>query len=232
MIDQTAFFSLSYGLYVIAAKDGERQAGCIANTFQQVTATPLQVSVALNKENATTDAVRAAGRFTASCLSQEATMELIGNFGFHCSRDRDKFAACESTVDAAGLPYVAEQACARFSVRVVQEVDLGTHVLFVGEVEEAEKLGDCEPMTYAYYHQVKGGKTPPKASSYLPEADGPAAVPAPAAEAAAEAPAEAAPKIGWRCTVCGHIEYVDELPDDFICPVCGVGKDMFERVEL
>ncbi|MBX9033905.1 flavin reductase [Gordonibacter massiliensis (ex Traore et al. 2017)] len=221
MIDNTAFFSLSYGLYVISSKAGDKAAGCIANTFAQVTSTPLQASVALNKENATTAVIREAGRFEAACLSQEATMELIGNFGFHCSNDRDKFSACSVAVDAAGIPYVAEQACAHFSVRVVQEVDLGTHVLFVGEVEEAEKLGSCEPMTYAYYHQVKGGKTPPKASSYLPEQQ-PAAT-------AGDAPA---PKFAWRCTVCGHMEYVDELPDDFVCPVCGVGKDMFERVEV
>ena len=157
-------------------------------------------------------------------------MELIGTFGFHCSDELDKFAACEHAFDTAGLPYVAEHACAHYSARVVQEIDLGTHVLFVGEVEEAEKLLSCEPMTYAYYHQVKGGKTPPKASSFLPDAVG-APLPADAsAEAAAAEPGQ--PKIAWRCTVCGHMEYVEELPDDYVCPVCGVGKNMFERVEL
>ncbi len=220
MIDQTAFFSLSYGLYVIASKDGERRAGCIANTFQQVTSSPLQVSVALNKDNATTGIVRASGRFTATCLSQEATMELIGTFGFHSSADRDKFAACPAAVDTAGHPYVSELACSRFSVRVVQEVDLGTHILFVGEVEEAEKLDEVEPMTYAYYHVVKGGKTPPKASSFLPEVK------------ATSITETIQPKYAWRCTVCGHLEYVDELPDDYVCPVCGVGRDMFEKVPV
>lgn len=220
MIDNTAFFSLSYGLYLVAAQDGERRAGCVANTFQQVTSSPLQVSVALNKENATTGVVLSSGRFTVSCLSQDATMELIGAFGFHSSADRDKLAEFETALDAAHVPYVAEQCVARFSARVVQTVDVGTHVLFIGEVEEAEKLCAGDPMTYAYYHLVKGGKTPPKASSYL--GDTTAAV-------ASDAPQ---PKVGWRCKVCGHIEYVDELPDDFICPVCGVGKDMFERIEV
>ena len=225
MIDKTAFRSLSYGLYLVAATDGERRAACVANTFQQVTSSPLQVSVALNKDNLTTDVIMDSGRFTVSCLAQDATMELIGTFGFHCSADVDKLASCETGVDAAGVPYVAEQCVARFSVRVVQAVNLGTHILYIGEVEEAEALCAGEPMTYAYYHLVKGGKTPPKASSYLP---GEASV-APAAPAAGDAPK---PKYGWRCTVCGHIEYVDELPDDFVCPVCGLGKDMFERVEL
>lgn len=226
MIDQTAFHSLSYGLYIIASKTGEKRAACVANTFQQVTSSPLQVSVTLNKENATTRAIQEAGRFTASCLSQDATMELIGTFGFHCSDDRDKFAECEAAEDAAGVPYVAEQCVARFSARVVHTLDVGTHIMFVGEVEEAERTCAGEPMTYAYYHQVKGGKTPPKASSFLPD-EPHASAPAPKDDAQVEAP-----KHAWRCTVCGHIEYVDELPDDFVCPVCGVGKDMFERIEL
>lgn len=220
MVDKKAFRSLSYGLYIIGAKGGDRAAGCVANTFQQVTSSPLQVSVTLNKDNVTTAAIQASGRFTATCLAQDATMELIGTFGFHTSADTDKFAACQSAEDAAGVPYVAEQAVARFSAKVVQTLDLGSHILFVGEVDEAEATAAGEPMTYAYYHQVKGGKTPPKASSYIGDAEE-------AAPAAADAP-----KVGWRCKICGHIEYVDELPDDFVCPICGMGRDMFEKVEL
>ena len=152
-------------------------------------------------------------------------MELIGTFGFHTSTELDKFAQHASARDAAGMPYVAEQVCATFSAKVVTELDLGTHVLFIGEVDEAHKIeGAAAAMTYAFYHQVKGGKTPPKASSYLGEE-----APAPAAAASG---AGAAPKVAWRCTICGHMEYVDELPDDFVCPICGVGKEFFERVEL
>ena len=157
-------------MYVIGTRSAERRFGCIANTFAQVTSSPLQVSVALNKENATTAAVRESARFTASCLSEDATMELIGTFGFHSSTEFDKFARHASARDAAGLPILAEQCCAWFSARVVQEVDLGTHILFIGEVEESQRVeAAANPMTYAYYHQVKGGKTPPKASSYLGE---------------------------------------------------------------
>ena len=117
------------------------------------------------------------------------------------------------------------QCCAWFSAKVVSELDLGTHVLFVGEVQECAKVTDAAaPMTYAFYHQVKGGKTPPKASSYLGEEQ--------SAVASAESNGAEQPKVAWRCTICGHMEYVDELPDDFVCPVCGVGKEFFERVEL
>ena len=225
MFDKQAFHSLSYGMYVIGTRCDGRDYGCVANTFAQVTSSPLQVSVALNKDNATTAAVRQAGRFTASCLSEQADMQLIGTFGFHTSTELDKFAQHASARDEAGMPYVVEQCCAWFSARVVSELDLGTHVLFVGEVQECAKVADAAaPMTYAFYHQVKGGKTPPKASSYLGE------------EQSAAAPAESngaeQPKVAWRCTICGHMEYVDELPDDFVCPVCGVGKEFFERVEL
>ena len=210
MMDNTAFHTLSYGLYIVASKAEDGAAGCVVNTFQQVTSTPLQVSVALNKENATTGTVRAAGRFTAACLTQSAGMELIGTFGFRSSKDLDKFATCETAFDASGMPYVAEQACARFSARVVQEVDLGTHVLFVGEVEEAERLCAEAPMTYAYYHQVKGGKTPPKASSY-------------------QAQQEKKPG-GWRCTVCGYIYEGETLPADYKCPICGQPASVFEKL--
>lgn len=234
MIDKSAFRSLSYGLYIISSEAAGKRAGCVVNTFQQVTSSPLQASVVMNKENATTGVVRRAGRFTAAPLSQKATMELIGTFGFHCSDDCDKFATCSVDLDEQGLPYVAEQVCARFSVRVEHEIDLGTHVLFAGEVDEAERLCDDEPMTYAYYHEVKGGKTPPKASSYLPAdpagGDSPARAKLSGEDARADCPSSRT--YAWRCPVCGHIEYVDRLSDDFVCPVCGVGGALFERVEL
>lgn len=241
MIDKQAFHKLSYGMFVVTAQEAGKAAGCVANTFQQVTSSPLQVSVTLNKENVTTGVVERSGRFAASCLSEDATMELIGTFGFKSSDDIDKFSDVATAQDAAGVPVVTEGCCAWFSAKVVQKLDLGTHVLFIGEVEEAHAVeGAAAPMTYAYYHQVKGGKTPPKASSYLgnlPASEQPepakAAEPAAAqADSGAAGAADAKPKYAWRCTVCGYIEYVEDLPDDFVCPICGVGKEMFERIEL
>lgn len=220
MIDKKAFYSLSYGLYVVTSESDGAAAGCVANTFQQVTSDPLQVSVALNKGNATTDVIRASKRFCVSVLSQDAKMELIGTFGFHTSKDTDKFAACSWKRDGAGIPYVDEQSVARFSAHVVNEIDLGSHIMFIAEVDEAEPLAAGDPMTYAYYHLVKGGKTPPKASSYLG-----------ADELAAPVPMGATRTV-WRCTICGHIEYVDELPEDFECPICGMGREVFEKIEV
>lgn len=221
MIDSTAFHKLNYGLYIISTEHEGERAGCVVNTLQQVTADPIQVSVAVNKENRTADVIKQAGHFTASVLDETATMDLIGTFGFHSSTDTDKFADTQFATDANGLPYVTEHACARLSARVVNTVDVGTHYLFIGQVEQAENLSEEPPMTYAYYYAVKGGKTPPKASSFDPNAA--------AFDAAATGNTA---KVGWRCTICGYVEYVDELPDDFVCPVCGVGKEMFERIEL
>lgn len=157
-------------------------------------------------------------------------MELIGTFGFHTSADTDKFAACTSALDGAEVPYVTEHGLARFSVSVTETIDVGSHYLFVGVVEEAEVLASGDPLTYAYYHAVKGGKTPPKAATY--NGGDEAAVPG-VTETAAGAP-DAGKKIAWRCTICGYIEegYPDGLPEGYMCPICGAPREMFERVEL
>lgn len=224
MIDAKAFYAMSYGLYLVTTLDGEgaaaRPVGCVVNTFQQVTSNPPRVSVAINKDNHTAQCVQKTRRFAATVLAKSATMELIGAFGFRSSAEEDKFAGFATAHDEAGMPYVAEQCVSRFSVEVVDVVDVGTHLLFIGDVVESAVESSEEPMTYAYYHQVKGGKTPPKASSYNASED---------AVASAEG-AAAAGRIAWRCKICGHIEYVDELPDDFVCPVCGKGKEFFERI--
>lgn len=222
MIDKKAMRSISYGLYLVSSHVGDKVAGCTVNTFAQVTSEPLQVSVALNKGNHTTSVVQEAGTYTAVSLSENAAIDLIGKFGFFSSRDVDKFEPYRVGKDCEDHSYVSEQVVARFTVRVTDSIDLGTHILFIGEVIETEVLSSDAPMTYAYYHQVKGGKTPPTAPSYLGDGDD-----APAASSTGE-PA----KHAWRCTVCGHIEYVDELPDDFVCPICGAGKDQFERIEV
>jgi rubredoxin len=154
-------------------------------------------------------------------------MELIGLFGFQTSRDIDKFADVSFGCDGHGMPFVTEQAVARFAIKVRETLDVGTHLLFVGDVIEADVLSSEAPMTYAYYHQVKGGKTPPKASSYnADEAAEKSAAPTPAISP------DASGKTAWRCKICGHVVEVDELPDDYVCPVCKKGKEFFERSTL
>ena len=226
-INTRAFRSISCGVYVVSTATKERPYGCIINTFLQVTSTPPQVSVALNKENATTQALLETGLFEVAMLSENATMEMIGTFGFRSSIDSNKFEHVAHKTDSEGIPYLVQDCVAHVGARVVETIDVGTHYIFIAEVYEADTFSDAAPMTYAYYHQVKGGKTPPRASSYNGGEGHDDTV-----QSSTSTQSASHPKIGWKCKLCGYVVEMEELPDDFHCPVCGVGKEMFERIEL
>lgn len=234
MIDNKALRSISYGLYLISSRTQDQIAGCVANTFAQVTSTPPQVSIALNKENNTTALIKESGRYVAVCLSEQAPIELIQTFGFNHSFDTNKFEQFDTSQDTNGIPYVTQETVAQFSVKVSGCLDLGTHVLFVGTVEDAQVLAQGTPMTYAYYHQVKGGKTPPRAPGYIAEMEASAANSSSADnnDITSENENTAPPAYAWKCSVCGHIEYADELAPDFVCPICGADRSKFVRIEL
>lgn len=165
-MDLSAFFKMSYGLYVVSAEADGRRAGCVVNTAVQVTSQPPRVSVAVNKENVTADVIEAAGAFTVTAIDKTADMPYIGNFGFRSSDTYDKFEKYGCETSAVGSPYSPEHVCALLACRLVDTVDVGTHLLFIGEVVDTQVLSDEEPLTYSYYHAVLKGKTPPKASSY------------------------------------------------------------------
>ena len=212
-----AFYHLSYGLYIISSVADGKACGCVVNTLAQVTSKPAKVSIAVNKDNATTQAILKSGRFVGVSLAQSADMDLIGEFGFKTSTERDKFAPFTCQKDENGIPYVTEHTTARFSGKVVDQLDLGTHILFVAEVTEAEVLSEEEVLTYAYYQKVKKGGTPKNAPSYKEEA------------APAQEPAGGKIK-GYQCTICGYILESDTLPPDFVCPICGMGADKFKPI--
>lgn len=165
-MDLTAFFSMSYGLYVVSSASDVDRAGCVVNTATQVTAEPPRLMVAVHKDNCTARVIQAAGTFTVTAIDQTADMPYIGNFGFRSSDTYDKFEKYEVAQSATGDPYSPEYACAEFACRLVDTVDVGTHYLFIGDVVEAQRLSDEVPLTYSYYHSTLKGKTPPKASSY------------------------------------------------------------------
>ncbi|OUP09223.1 flavin reductase family protein [Collinsella sp. An2] len=165
-MDLTALFKMTYGLYVVSAEADGKKAGCIINTATQVTAEPPRMTVAVHKDNVTTGVIQKAGAFTVTALDMTADMPYIGNFGFRSSADYDKFEKYGCAESAVGSPYSPEHVCAVFACKLIDTVDVGTHYLFVGEVVDAQKLSDEEPLTYAYYHSTLKGKTPPKASSY------------------------------------------------------------------
>lgn len=212
-MDIQAFFKLSYGLYVVSARSGEKKYGCIVNTLQQVTAEPPMLSVAVNKNSVTAKAILDSGRFCGTVLTETADMNLIGTFGFKNSEAVDKFAAFSTKEDENNIPYLTEHAAARYSCEVAGTLDLGTHILIIGKVTEAEILSDEPVMTYDYYHRVVKGGTPPTAPSYKGNIS--------------HKPAQ---KAQWRCKICGYIYEGDPLPADFVCPICGQGADKFEKV--
>ena len=209
-MDPKAFFKLSYGVYIVSTSADGKNAGCVINTLTQVTAEPARLSIALNKNNETLKLIEISGTFSAVVLSDDVTMDQIKRFGFQSSRDANKFDGIPQGRDGLNNPYPTDGVCARFACRVVSTLDVGTHVIVVGEVIEAEALDMNAPaLTYSNYHHKKNGATPPNAPSYQKDAG---------------------TVVGYRCKVCGYILESDTLPPDFICPVCGKDARYFEKL--
>lgn len=165
-MDKKAFYKLTYGLYIVSTALNGKNSGCVVNTLAQVTSEPPKVSVAINKNNYTEQQIERSLRFAAVALTQDADIKLIGAFGFKSSRDTDKFEGLEFARDKYGMPYITQNAAARLSCKVADKLDLGSHVLLIADVEDAEALSNNEPLTYAYYQRFKKGTTPKNAPSY------------------------------------------------------------------
>ena len=166
-MDHKALYKLSYGLYVVSSREGDRLNGQICNTVFQITSEPPTIAVSSNKNNLTHEFIQESKVFVASVLSQDTPLSFIGRFGFKSGRDIDKFEGINYKLVESQCPVVTEHTLAYLEARVVQEVNVGTHTIFVGELVGAEVLKEGEPMTYAYYHQVKRGTPPKTAPNYI-----------------------------------------------------------------
>ena len=204
-LDPTALFTLSYGLYVLTAREGDRDLGCIVNTVTQLTENPTRIALSVNKQNFTCEVIRRTGLFNVSVLTEAAPMDLFRHFGFQSGRDVDKFAGRTDPVSENGLRYIGGPANALISGKVEQAIDCGTHMLYIALVTEARKLSDAPSMTYAYYFANVKPRPQPK-------------------------PAQEKPRRGFVCRICGYFYEGDELPPDFICPLCKHGAADFEPV--
>ena len=204
-LDPTALFTLSYGLYVLTAREGGRDLGCIVNTVTQLTENPTRIALSVNKQNFTNEVIQRTGLFNVSVLTEAAPMDLFRHFGFQSGRDVDKFAGRTDPVSENGLRYISGPANALISGKVEQAIDCGTHMLYIALVTEARKLSDAPSMTYAYYFANVKPKPQPK-------------------------PAQEKPRRGFVCRICGYFYEGDELPPDFICPLCKHGAADFEPV--
>lgn len=167
-----ALHKLSYGLYVVTSRKDEKMNGQIANTVFQITSEPPTIAVSINKLNLTHDFISASRCFAAAVLSQETPLPFIGRFGFKSGRDTDKFDGVNYKLGETKAPLVMDNTVAYLEAKLIKKVDAGSHTVFIGELVGAEILNDKEPMTYAYYHQIKRGTTPKTAPVYIKEDGG------------------------------------------------------------
>lgn len=211
-MNTNVFRNLSYGVYVISSLDGERKTGCIANSIMQITSSPATIALSMNHDNFTNSCIDKTGKFAVSILSESSDSALIGNFGFQCGKDVNKFENIENEV-IEGLP-VVKDSCGYIVCKVIDKMETSTHTVFLGEVIAGDVIGSSPAMTYAYYHKVVKGKSPKNAPTYLPEED-----------------TVQTPGSKWVCSVCGYVYDGDtpfeELPDSYTCPICRQGKDKF-----
>jgi flavin reductase (DIM6/NTAB) family NADH-FMN oxidoreductase RutF/rubredoxin len=250
------FHKISYGLYLVTSFQNGKINGQIANTVFQVTSEPPTIAVSICKTNYTHELIQASRVFAVSILDQDTPMKFIGLFGFKSGRDinkpagspanRGKFEGVKYRPGITGAPIVLQNSVGYLECKVINSIDVATHTIFIGQVAAAEITSDaeptcsepfgntqgklCEPMTYAYYHQVKQGTAPASAPTYIK----------------AEQPAGDTKVKKYKCTVCGYIydpaqgdpdsgikpgTAFADIPDDWVCPLCGVGKDKFEPID-
>ncbi len=198
LMDIKALFNITYGLYVLSVKQGEKDNGCIINSVMQVAEKPVRLAVSVSKQNLTCEMLKESGVFNLSCLTTEADFELFKRFGFQSGRDAEKFQGMSGLKRSEnGLYYLSENTNAFLSGKVVEMSDLGTHMLFIAEVTDGEVLSDGWGCSYAYYQaDIKPKPAPAKKKS-------------------------------WVCEVCGYVYEGEEVPDDFVCPICKHGKEAF-----
>ena len=205
-VNEKAMYKLSYGLFVCTAVRDGKMNGCITNTAVQVASEPNRISVAINKANYTHDMIAETGKCNISVISEEANFEIFQHFGFRSGRDVDKFADYKAYEMAEnGVPFITEGTNAYFSLNVTNQMDLGSHTLFICEPTFMTVLSDAHSCTYAYYQSDIKPKPQPVGAT--PEG-----------------------KTIWCCTICGYEWVGEELPDDFICPICKHPKADFEKI--
>ncbi len=200
--DPKALYNIGYGLYVVTSHDGIKDNGLILNSVMQVTSAPERVAVAINKLNYSHDVILESREMNVNCLTEEAPFKVFEDFGFRSGRDTDKFELCSPERSENGLVVLPKFINSYISLRVDDYIDIGTHGLFICTVTESKVVGEGRTMTYDYYQA--NVKPKPKAETQVR---------------------------GFICNICGYIHEGDELPTDFVCPVCYHGAEDFEPIE-
>jgi len=225
MINFEALFKISYGLYIVCSGDKSKCNGFISNTVLQVTSEPARFAACCNKDNYTAGLIQKYAAFSVSIMDKDATPEIFGRFGYKSGKDFDKMAGMALNYGSTGVPIVTNDCIAFIECKLVQTIDVGTHLLFIGELVDADIWDDTkEPLTYLYYRQVKKGVAPKNAPTYIDKS-----------KLVAKSK-EPLPR-KYECTVCGYIydeanERVrfTDLPESWVCPVCGSKKTDFIEI--
>ena len=200
-MNTSTLFKIGYGLYVLTANEQGKDNGCIVNTVMQVTSDPCQIAVCVNKNNYTCEMIQRTKKFNVSVLAEGVSFDVFKNFGFQSGRNTDKFTNFADVKRSPnGVLYITKNTNAYMSAYVQQEIDLGTHIMFIAQLVEADVLSDTPTVTYDFYQ--KNIKPKPQKSE----------------------------KKGWRCKICGYIYEGANLPSDFICPICKHGAVDFEKI--
>lgn len=221
-MDKQIFRDISYGMYIVSSTSNNHQnTGCVINTLTQIASNPATISISLNKNNYTNKIIKETNKFAVSILSEQTKEQTIGTFGYKSSIDTNKFINIEfETID--NINVVTDNICGYLICNTINIIDCGTHDLFIAQVIDAKKVNDNKPMTYKYYHEVLKGKSPRNAPTYVEENK-------------STTLSESSSK--YECIICGYI-YDDsiekikfeDLPADWKCPRCGVGKDKFRKI--
>jgi flavin reductase (DIM6/NTAB) family NADH-FMN oxidoreductase RutF/rubredoxin len=249
MIDIEALFKVSYGLYIVSSGDQNKGNGYISNTVFQVTAQPPRFATCCSKDNYTSEIIKASAAFSVSILHQGTSTKIFGRFGYKSGRESDKLEGMDIRYGETGVPIVLNEAIAFLECKVVEAMDLGTHVMFIGELIQSEVLDDsAEPITYLYYRNVKKAVAPKNAPTYVDKskfAESPRPEPEPESELKTSGTSGDGSGKQYKCTACGYIydeaegdpdggiapgTKFEDIPDDWVCPICGTEKEDFIEV--
>lgn len=203
-MDNKALFKLSYGVFVLSSKSGDKVNACVTNTCIQAANDPVRIAISVLNTNLTCDYIKDSGVFSVSVLDKTCIFDTIKHFGMQSGRDVNKFEGVKLPIDLNGVPYLPWSTNSVLSAKVLESIDLGTHTLFIAEVEDMKVLSDNEPLTYADYH--KDIKPKPQKID------------------------EKKKIVGWKCKICGFVYEGEKLPEDFVCPLCGHSADDFEPI--